>query len=655
MMNRQMVTKRGRLIIIVVFFFWVIFGFRAAQIQILDHKIFLDYADSQQKATMPLSAKRGSIYDCNGRLIAYDIEASSYTVNPKYMKRPSDAAAKIASITGQPKSYWMQQFAKRPGFLMVARRVPQDQKYQFDNSGIETLRERSETLRYYPYDKLAAEVIGRTDVDNIGVSGLEMYYDKYLRGTDGQSIYLRDAYGKEVTSWEQTLVPPQNGSDLYLTLDLNFQEIVQDEMQKMLDSSQAIWGTSIFLDVETGGVLASVTVERDQREFVRCRAIADMNEPGSTAKIVPLSTVFENRIVEPDDIINVEGGKCMIGGHLIKDDHAHGLLRCTEVGVYSSNIGAAKLGIKAGADLIYKQLVKYGFGARTNIDFPGEAPGVLYKPSEWTTHNLAIICFGYGMSTTALQLVDAYGAVASGGELHRPYFATKVVAPDSTEQILNSKMVVRDVIDKRTVNIMQGVFRDVVLEGTAKKAKDELCPISGKTGTALRAKIGGKGYETHKALASFVGYFPSDAPKIVGIVMFDSPTFSIYGGDVAAPVFKNIAKRYAVLPGNNFMAESNLNPDTLNKVMQAGANGGAKIVQASAKKILAPAGEPKKKPIIGGFHDFTGQTMRDALRTAKNMGLSPKIVGSGRVISQTPPAGTDTTGVTNIELIGEAR
>jgi cell division protein FtsI (penicillin-binding protein 3) len=202
---------------------------------------------------------------------------------------------------------------------------------------------------------------------------------------------------------------------------------------------------------------------------------------------------------------------------------------------------------------------------------------------------------------------------------------------------------------------MQGVFRDVVLEGTAKKAKDELCPISGKTGTALRAKIGGKGYESHKALASFVGYFPSDAPKIVGIIMFDSPTFSIYGGEVAAPVFKNIAKRYAVLPGNNFMAESNLNPDTLKDVMEASANGHAKIMQASTKKTLGPTADPKKKPIFGGFHDFTGQTMRDALRTAKNMGLSFKIVGTGRVVSQTPLAGADTTGVINIELIGEAR
>ena len=654
MINRQTITKRGRLIIIIVLFFWVIFGFRAAQIQILDHKKFLDYAESQQKSTMPLSARRGSIYDCKGQLIAYDIEASSYTVNPKYMKHPSDAAAKIASITGQPKAYWMQQFAKYPGFLMVARRVSQEEKYQFDNSGIETLRERAETMRYYPHDKLASEVIGRTDIDNIGVSGLEKQYDKYLRGVDGQSIYLRDAYGKEVTSWEQTLSPPQDGADLYLTLDLNFQEIVQDEMQKMLDSSKAIWGTSIFLDVETGGVLASVTVERDPREFVRCRAIADMNEPGSTAKIVPLSTVFENKIVEPDDIINVEGGRCMIGGHLVRDDHAHGLLRCTEVGVYSSNIGAAKLGLKAGADLIYRQLVKYGFGARTNIDFPGEAPGVLYKPTEWSTHNLAIICFGYGMSATALQLACAYGAVASGGELHRPYFATKVVMPDSSEQTLNSIAVVRNVIDERTVNIMKGIFRDVVLEGTAKKAKDDQCPISGKTGTALRAKIGGKGYETHKALASFVGYFPSDAPKIVGIIMFDSPTFSIYGGDVSAPVFKNIAMRYSVLPENSFMVESNLQRDTLDDVEQVRANDGVGIVQASAKKNLGPA-EAKKKPVIGGFHDFTGQTMRDAIRVATNMGLTFKIIGSGRVISQTPPAGADTTGVTYVEFVGETR
>ncbi|HBZ01364.1 MAG TPA: hypothetical protein DEO84_08615, partial [candidate division Zixibacteria bacterium] len=196
MLTRQEIIKNGRIIIAFIALFWVIFLLRAAQVQILQSKRFKDYADSQQHSTIPLAARRGSIYDCRGRLLAYDIEAKSYTVNPKYMKEPSKAATKIAEITGQPKSYWMQQFAKRPGFLMVARRVSQEMAFKFDNSGIETLRARSETQRTYPYGLLASEVIGRTDVDNKGVSGLESYYEKYLAGKDGQSIYLRDAYGR---------------------------------------------------------------------------------------------------------------------------------------------------------------------------------------------------------------------------------------------------------------------------------------------------------------------------------------------------------------------------------------------------------------------------------------------------------------------------
>jgi cell division protein FtsI (penicillin-binding protein 3) len=655
MITKQSVNKSGRIIIGFIAFFWVIFILRAFQVQILDSKKFKDYANSQQQSTIPLAARRGTVYDCNGNQLAYDIEAKSYTVNPRYMKRPSDAAAKLAEIIGQPKAYWMSQFQKRPGFLIVARRVSQEIAYQLDNSDIETLHARSETQRIYPYGLLASEVIGRVDADNKGISGLEKYYDSTLSGVDGQSIYLRDAYGREVTSWEQTLAPPRNGSDICLALDLNLQEIVESELQEKLDSCQAKWCTAVFLDVETGGILACATLENDKSLFRRCRAIADMNEPGSTAKIIPLSTVFENNICEPDDIINVEGGRCMIGGHLIRDDHAHGLLRCTEIGVYSSNIGAAKLGLKAGANLIYKSLVEFGFGAKTGIDFPGETPGTLYKPDSWTTHQLAITCFGYGMSASALQLADAYGVIASGGELRKPFFATKMVTADSIEKVLNSKTVVRKVLNERTVGIMDGIFREVVQTGTAKKAIDDMCWIAGKTGTALRAKQDGRGYETGKALASFIGYFPADDPKVVGIIMYDSPHGSIYGGDISAPVFKRIAKRYGTLPGNNILInsrpKSQKNKD--DKLVETDTE--AKLINVTQKRLIKEPQAKKKQINPGGFPDFTGQTMRDALRQAKNLGLECTITGSGIVVEQNPAPGLDTTGVQLVELIGETK
>ncbi|HBC46610.1 MAG TPA: hypothetical protein DCZ43_06150 [candidate division Zixibacteria bacterium] len=649
MLTRQEIIKNGRIIIAFIALFWVIFLLRAAQVQILQSKRFKDYADSQQHSTIPLAARRGSIYDCKGRLLAYDIEAKSYTVNPKYMKEPNKAATKIAEITGQPKSYWMQQFAKRPGFLMVARRVSQEMAFKFDNSGIETLRARSETQRTYPYGLLASEVIGRTDVDNKGVSGLESYYEKYLAGKDGQSIYLRDAYGREITSWEHTLVPPQNGSDILLSLDLNMQEIAEDELQAKLDSCGAKWCTAVFVDLQTGGILACATLEGGEGQWRRCRAIADENEPGSTAKLIPLSTVFQEKIFEPNDIVDVEGGRYSYAGHIIRDDHAHGLLHCTEIGVYSSNIGAAKLGIRAGSDLIYKYLLQFGFGARTGVDFPGETPGAVRKPETWSKHELAITCFGYGFMASALQIACAYGVVATGGDLIKPYFATKVVSPDSSEEVLNSRTVVRKVLGPRTVQIMDGIFKDVVQIGTAKKAIDELCWIAGKTGTALRTKEGGGGYETGKALASFTGYFPADDPRIVGIVMYDKPHGSIYGGDISAPVFKNVARRYGMLPGNNMLINSR--PKS-GKNAQFANGAEAKVVNLTEKRTI-PDKTMKKALITGGFHDFTGQTMRDALRSARNLGLECKINGSGIVMSQNPPAGMDTTGVQTVELIGE--
>jgi cell division protein FtsI (penicillin-binding protein 3) len=654
MITRQAIAKNGRIIIFVIAIFWLLFVARAVQIQIVDSQRFKDYADSQQRSTMPLAARRGSIYDCRGHLLAGDIGAKSYFVDPRHIEHREEAAARLAAIAGQSKSYWLRQFDRRRGFLWVARRVSQELAFKLDNSGIETLKSRDETRRIYPYGLLASEVIGRTDIDNKGVSGLENYYDDTLAGKDGQSIYLRDAYGREVTSWERTLVPPQNGSDIYLALDLDLQEIAESELQAELDTCQANWCTALFIDVQTGGILACATLEGNKNQWRRCRAIADQNEPGSTAKLIPLSTVFQEGIFEPDDIVNVEGGKFSYAGHVIRDDHAHGLLRCTEIGVYSSNIGAAKLGIAAGADLIYKYLVKFGFGNKTGVDFPGEAAGTLRKAETWGMHELAVTCFGYGFSASTLQLACAYNAIASGGDLLKPYFAAKVVYPDSAERILNSKTVIRKVLEARTVRIMDGIFRAVVQIGTAKKAIDDLCLIAGKTGTALRTKEeGSRGYERGKALATFAGYFPADDPKIVGVVMYDRPRGSIYGGDISAPVFKNIARRYGALPGNDVLINSHPRPN--NREEFASADGDARIVPLAQKRIISKPVNKKEIRITDGFNDFTGLTMREALRVAIKIGLEVKLSGFGTVISQNPPAGADTTGVKLVELIGETK
>jgi cell division protein FtsI (penicillin-binding protein 3) len=651
MITRQSIRSRGKFILFIFAIFWVIFAARAVQIQIIESDKFKEYADSQQKSTIPLAARRGAIYDCEGRPLAYDIEAKSYTVNPKYMKNQGIAAAKLAKITGNSKAYWLEQFAKRPGFLMVARRVPQELAFKLDNSGIETLKCRSETRRIYPYDDLAKEVVGRTDSDNNGISGLEDFYDSILSGVDGRSIYLRDAYGREVTAWEHTLVLPKNGSDVYLALDVTLQEIVEDEIQTMLDSCGAKWGTAIFLNSRTGGVLACATLERNPG-FNRCRPIVDMNEPGSTAKLIPLATVFEEKLFEPDDIINVEGGRYSLGVNLIRDDHAHDLLKCSEVGVYSSNIGAAKLGLAAGAERIYKTLVKFGFGTKTGIDFPGETPGALSKPDGWTKHKLAIISYGYGITASALQLARAYGAVANGGELLKPYFAFKAVGADSSERIINSKFVVREVLEDRTIKILDSIFRDVVLIGTAKKAADEFCLIAGKTGTARRTREGQRGY-SDEVLASFAGYFPVDNPRVVGIVMFDEPQTSIYGGEISAPVFKNIARRYGLMPGNNMFV--NYRPKPKDDKLSSDKSGNAKIVRLSQKRTIGGGDERGKDCDQGGFQNFTGLTTRDAVRKAKSLGIVCIITGFGKIISQFPPAGADTSGVALVELYGETQ
>ncbi|MEE9553775.1 MAG: penicillin-binding protein 2, partial [candidate division Zixibacteria bacterium] len=456
MVDIRKIRNRGKVLIVVLSITGIVFTARAVQIQIIQHSKFTAYADSQQKSAMPLKARRGSIYDSRGKVLAYDLEVKTYTINPKFITAKSDASRKLAKLTNKSSSRWLREFRKHPGYLVVASKVPQSRHSDFESSGIETLRSRVETVRVYPYNGLGIEVIGRTNTDGVGVSGLEKQYDNLLSGIDGRSVYLRDARGNEVASWEQTIIEPENGNDIHLALDIDFQQIIADELSAMLDSSGSIWGTAIFIDVETGGVLACATLEREKPKFPRCRGIVDMNEPGSTAKIMPLVTVFQAGIFEPDDIIDVEGGRFNIGRRVIRDDHPRDSLRCDEVGIYSSNIGVSKMGIAAGSELIYRTLVQFGFGTKTGIDFPGESPGILYRPEKWNEHLLANICFGYGITVTGIQMAAAYGIIASGGELKKPYFASRMTSPDGTEEILNSKRVVRKVLNDRTLEIVDG-------------------------------------------------------------------------------------------------------------------------------------------------------------------------------------------------------
>ncbi len=655
MAELRTIRNRGRGIIFLMAFIGAIFIARAVQIQIIQHREFAAYADSQQQSAMPLKAKRGAIYDCEGRTLAYDVEARTYTVNPGYMNSPQMAARKLAKLTGRSVSHWKQQFKKYPGYLVAARRVPQSKEPEFENAGIETLRYRIESVRIYPYRDLASEVIGRTDTDNIGVSGLEMHYQDILTGIDGSSVYLRDARGREVAAWEHTIVQPQDGADIYLTLDVDLQQIVEEELNRMLDSSGSIYGSAIFLDVITGGILACATVESTKPQFARCRSIVDMNEPGSTAKIVPLATVFQAGLFEPDDIINVEGGRFKIGRRVIRDDHPYDSLRCDEIGIYSSNIGVSKLGITAGAERIYKTLVQMGFGAKTGVDFPGESAGTVRKPDSWTDHLLANICFGYGIAATGIQIVSAYGAIASGGELYKPYFAAKKVLPDGTERILNSKKLVRKISDSRTAGILDQILQGAVQRGTARKAKDSRCQIAGKTGTALRTRLEGRGYDPERSLASFVGYFPVGNPRVVGLVMFDEPQTSIYGGEVSAPVFKNMARRYSSLPRKSMLAVAGSEERSSESRFNIASWEGAQMMTLAAIRPLGREDFPYDEVDRIILPDFRGKTIRDAMRLARSLGLDYSIAGSGVVISQNPSPGVALSGAGTLELIGGLR
>ena len=317
---------------------------------------------------------------------------------------------------------------------------------------------------------------------------------------------------------------------------------------------------------------------------------------------------------------------------IIRDDHEYDSLSVEDIIVYSSNIGASKLALNIGDKNLYRAIKEAGFVMPLGVDFPGEVGGYI-NPLGWREHYLATVSFGHGISATPLQMVSLYEALAGNGYLHRPFFAEYAITPEGRRQKLHHVQTIRKVFSPQITGAIRDFLNQVVIRGTARKADSPIVAIAGKTGTALKIRADKKGYDQRRSRASFVGYFPADNPMIVGIVLFDEPKTSRYGGETAAPVFRNIAERYYCLP--QFMVQR------ISKMGESGglfaqAGGNAKSEFA---KLLQTSARYGGVDTDGLIPDFRGLTIKQALGLAAIKGMNCEFDGTGIVYAQYPPAG----------------
>lgn len=524
-------------------------GARLYELQIRRHEEFSRRAASQQQRVVEVSAPRGTVYDARGRDLAVSVEVESVYAVPRELADPTAAAGTLSSLLDLELQPLADRLRSDREFVWVARKLDPDLAGKVRALDLDGVYFLLESRRYYPMRSLAAQVLGYVGMDDEGLAGLEARYEEIVRGGAVSRVLLRDALRASVALPEFPYAEAQPGSDLHLTLDASLQYIAEKELARSIEENRAAAGVVVMLDPRDSAVLALVSHPTyDPNRFAdyaedawKNRAIGDVFEPGSTFKMVTAASAFESLLVSPEDFFFCENGSIVLGRTRIRDHKPFGLLSFREVIVKSSNVGVIKAAHVVGDERLHSMIRAFGFGQRSGLDLPGESPGIVHPVEQWRAISKAYISFGQGISVTAIQLANAFAAVANGGRLSRPYLVRAVGREDEISPLPRKPPLGRPV-SPQTALTLERVLEAVVSSGTGRRAQVEGYRVAGKTGTAEKV-IPGVGYSPTGRLASFVGFVPAREPRIVCLVMLDEPKVRTHGGQVAAPVFSAIARQ----------------------------------------------------------------------------------------------------------------
>ncbi len=496
-----------------------------------------------------LDPKRGTIYDRKMRPLAVDVAAYSLYADPRRMGKSgaAKAAAVLPGILGISKSFFDDRLGRDKNFVWLARKLPVDKADEIRKLKIKGLHFVKESRRRYPGQYLAAHLLGFAGMDDNGLEGIELKYNRVLAGHSGVAQMLRDARQQDLLI-EQILVHPQDGFDLVLTIDENIQYFAEEALQKGFAKHRPQSASLIVMNPKTGEILALVNRPTyDLNEFSQSReeqrknhAVADMYEPGSVFKIVLASAALERGVVQETDKIFCENGEYRIANHILHDHQRHGTLTFREVMEQSSNIGVTKVAQKLGGGPVYDYALRLGFAKKTGIDIPGEVSGALKPTRFWSKTSIGAVPIGHEVGVTTIQLVCAISAIANDGVLMQPFVIKEI--RDQKGEVIETffPKIVRQAMDVTTARRVKDILTGAIERGTGKLGKMKDVLAAGKTGTAQ--KIVGGQYSHNQFYATFIGLAPVEDPKIAMAIVFDDPRGSHFGGTVCAPIFKEIAE-----------------------------------------------------------------------------------------------------------------
>jgi len=513
---------------------------------------YKSYADYQHKNENIISSKRGKLIDRNGTELAVSLIEKTVYANPKMVIDIDYESKALAEVLDLDEEYIREKLEKKElGFVYIKRQVDAETTELINTLNLPGVYVQDETKRYYPQGELAASIIGFTGLDNSGLSGIELEYEKYLRGVDGRQIFEKDVFGKIISGGENSYIQPINGSDITLTIDSQIQFITEQRLKKVVIDYNATRAIAIVMNPDNGEIYAIASYpgfdlndyQNYDPELYKNFGISFTYEPGSTFKIVNVASALDNNCVGCEQMFSLHPS-IKVGDRVIKEIFRTYNINYSvkEIIQHSSNVGAVTVALSMGEKIFWEGIKNFGFGEVTGIDLPGEEKGLFYDYKTWPASTIGALAIGQNISVTPLQLIRAVCCVANGGYLVTPYIVSEIELQNSKIEFQQLKEKNR-IISKITAETVKDMMRAVVESGTGTRAQIEGISVCGKTGTAEKANKSGRGYDEGRVITSFIGFAPFDDPKVAIIVVVDEPhggADEIWGGTVAAPAFKDI-------------------------------------------------------------------------------------------------------------------
>ena len=622
-MTKNYIKFKNRIIFvhIAIMLIWIGFGVRLFNIQVINR-----LNSPQGIKVESINGLRGNFYDVNGKNLTQNLTFYRIGFHTKKISNTENLINELSSCTGTDKEVYISKINSGRDYVELEKKTNKNCQ-QLQKKYPNALIIKKSFKRYYPEDNLVSQIVGFTNIDDKGISGLEAKYNKFLEPVSGSKLSKRNGLGDRISDPTLPTEEAKNGADIVLTINKEYQAILRDELILQMEKVGAKASMGLILNPQTGAILSMINLPDYNPnspndfdiELQKNKIVTDLIEPGSTFKIVTMAAALESNI-DLNDEYNVEGPYNFHNIKMIEDSEPHSVLNVKEILAFSSNIGTIKIAEHLGKKSIYDQAREFGFGTRTGFDSSTEPAGIFREPSKWSLSSMHSIPIGYEISATPLQIAMSYAAIANGGFMLKPYVVEKIEKHDDTI-IKNQRNTKKRVLSQSNAEKLSLMLSHTVENGSGKLANVVGWNVAGKTGTSKKL-IDGQ-YSEKDFISSFVGFFPVENPQLLCLIILDSPDASrnLHWGSISsAPVFKSVMDRVINIDKSITISRS-------------------KKEKLKNEPILIQKNLERKIEYVE-MPNLIGKTVRDAFSELKRAGIKPQISGTGLIVSQSIEAGT---------------